>query len=190
MPQYVALRPDIEVLGQPALNVFAAMGAYANQGQRIAARHGIKPFSATDWISHQAWLNTLRDIAQLIGEHTLFSVGKRIPELIAWPPEVNTLEAALGSLDIVYHLNHRRAGQVMFDPNTGVMLEGIGHYFYRADGKRRVIMVCENPYPSDLDRGIIAGVARKYQPAVEVEQDDSKPSRKRDGESCTFIIRW
>jgi hypothetical protein len=190
MPLYVALRPDIEVLGQPALNVFSAMGPHASLGIRIAARHGIKNMVPTGWYPQQAWLNTLREICESTGENTLFSVGKRIPELAVWPADLPGIEAAMAALDVVYHLNHRRGGQVMYDPSTGTMLEGIGRYSYRSEGKRRGVMVCENPYPSDLDRGIISGVARRYQPTVEVEQDDGQPSRKRGGESCTFIIRW
>ena len=73
---------------------------------------------------------------------------------------------------------------------TGAMREGIGHYAFRRDGPRSGVMVCNTPYPSDFDRGIVAGVARKFRPNATVVIDETKPSRKRGAHSCSYIIAW
>ena len=106
------------------------------------------------------------------------------------PPEVDSVERALSTLDVLFHLHHRVDGQVMFDPATGKMLEGIGHYSFQSDGNRRAFMICNNPYPSDFDRGIITGLARKLKPAAQVTQDETQPSRKRGDDSCTYVVTW
>ena len=41
-----------------------------------------------------------------------------------FPPEINDVESAVRSIDIAFHLNQRKNGVVMYDPATGVMLEG------------------------------------------------------------------
>ena len=106
------------------------------------------------------------------------------------PPEIDNIEAALASIDVAYHMNHRIQGEVLFDPATGIMKEGIGHYRYQPGGDRGGVMVCETPYPSEFDRGIITGTARRWRPTVEVTLDESKPTRKRGADSCTYLVKW
>ena len=36
--------------------------------------------------------------------------------------------ASLASLDVAFHMNHRKRGRAMYDPTTRAMREGIGHY--------------------------------------------------------------
>jgi hypothetical protein len=70
------------------------------------------------------------------------------------------------------------------------MREGIGHYAFHRDGTRSGVMVCNTPYPSDFDRGIVTGVARRFRAHATVVMDESQPSRKRGGESCTYLVAW
>ena len=55
-------------------------------------------------------------------------------------------------------------------------------------------MVCENPYPSDFDYGIIYRIVQKFRgpdsDELLVMLDDSKPTRKNGADSCTYLIRW
>jgi hypothetical protein len=91
-------------------------------------------------------------------------------------------------------MNHRINGEVLFNPKTGAMKEGIGHYSFEKTGPRAANMVCKNPYPCDFDRGIIESAARKFKPAdsiiLSVTHDDSKPCRKKGHDSCTYIVTW
>ena len=79
----------------------------------------------------------------------------------------------------------------MFDPNSGVTLEGIGHYGYGKNGDERMIVSeCNTSYPCAFDKGILTAMARKFQPNAFVIHDDSMPSRKNGNKSCVYKIRW
>jgi hypothetical protein len=157
---------------------------------KLFKKHLQRSIEADLWYPLQQVLRFYSDVIPAIGENTLFAIGKHMPEAAVWPADITTIEAGLASIDVAYHLNHRVDGQVMFDPGTGAMLEGIGHYRCDLDGKRRIIMTCDTPYPSTLDRGIITGTARKWKPWAEVTLDASKPSRLHGGASCTFLVEW
>jgi hypothetical protein len=47
-----------------------------------------------------------------------------------FPPQIKTIDDALGAIDVAYHMNHRINGKVLFDPQTGKTAEGIGHYVF------------------------------------------------------------
>lgn len=191
MAQYIAFRPGIEVQGRPVQGMFdAAGGRFAPLFTKILNKLGLDKFEPTDWLPLEIWLDVLREIATSIGERTLFAMAKRIPEMAEWPPGIDSVEAALASINVAYHLNHRIDGEVMFDPATGMMKEGIGHYRCKVEGDRRIVIVCETPYPSEYDRGIISGSARRFRPAAEVTLDETKPTRKRGADSCTYLVRW
>ena len=79
----------------------------------------------------------------------------------------------------------------MFDINTKAMLEGIGHYgFEKVANEAKIVSVCENPYPCDFDRGIITAMARRLAKQALVTHDDTKPCRKLEGDSCTYVVTW
>ena len=82
----------------------------------------------------------------------------------------------------------------LFDPKTGRMREGIGHYVYEAAGDRKLKMTGHNPYPCEFDRGIIEAMAKRFKPAgaalVRVKHDDSAPCRKTGADSCTYWVEW
>jgi hypothetical protein len=95
---------------------------------------------------------------------------------------IDNLQKALASIDTAYHLNHR-GGE-------------IGHYalveFNEHD--RTAIMVCNNPYPSEFDRGIISAMTKKFVPAssviYDVQLDPLHESRLKGGDSCRYVITW
>jgi hypothetical protein len=66
-----------------------------------------------------------------VGPRALFQYGQHLPKYAPFPPTITDIQSAMGSMDAAYHMNHRKNGKVMFDPATGEMLEGIGHYGYR-----------------------------------------------------------
>lgn len=145
-----------------------------------------------EWYSQQQWLDIFKIIAEKIGSNAMFKIGKKIPENAIFPPEINSIEKALASIDVAYHMNHRnKNGQILFNNKNGEMLEGIGHYGYeKIKDERKIIMKCENPYDCDFDRGIITAMANKYNPTAIVNHDDTKECRKEGCKSCTYIIEW
>jgi hypothetical protein len=190
MPNTVGSHAGVEVLGQSIQSAVLATGPYAPLVIKLFKKHLHRSIEADFWYPLQAVLRFYADVIPAIGENTLFAIGKHMPEAAVWPADVTTIEAGLASIDIAYHLNHRADGHVMFDPGTGTMLEGIGHYRCEIQGKRRIVMTCDTPYPPTLDHGIITGTARKWKPWANVALDPSKPSRPQGGASCSFVVEW
>lgn len=191
MTQQVSFGPGVEIRGQSVESFLVATDLQTAVMSGILMKSGFpRRVVPTDWYSGQKWIDALWRIAASIGENTLLAIGKRIPSSAAWPEEIRTIEAGLASIDVAYHMNHRIDGELLFDPATGVMKEGIGHYHCQFTGSRRAVMVVSSPYPSEMDRGIIITIARKFQPAADVVLDESQPSRKRGGASCTYIVTW
>jgi hypothetical protein len=160
---------------------------------KLLAQHGIRKPDPAGWYALPMWLAVLQAVQDKLGERTLFAFGKRVHENVEWPqgPEtITTVEGGLAVLEAGYHLNHRLHGEPMFDRATGVIKDGIGHYLLREVGPRRCVMVCDNPYPSEFDRGLLAGVARRFALTADVVRDETKSTRKRDGDSCTYIVTW
>lgn len=193
MAQLIAPEPGVE------LNV-AAINAIVNSMERgkdtrleLVKNEGID-IENDEWVDFQKGLDVYKSILDNLGEMNLFLIGKAITENAVFPP-MKDLEEALGSIDAAYHLNHRKNGEIMFDTKTGKMLEGIGHYnltYFDAE-KREATMICDNPYPSKFDEGIIVQIVRKFKPtpkAEKVELDATKETRKEGGKTCTYNIRW
>lgn len=179
MAQFEAFAPHVEVNGETILSVVNGMGIAKDLGRKILADEGIVDPQPGQWYPQQAWLNTFRAIAEKIGPATLLAIGKAIPANAQWPPEVNTIEKALASIDIAYKMNHR-GGE-------------IGYYRFEATGPRAGRVVCRNPYPSEFDRGIILAVAYRFAPQgsiPSVKLDETAPTRKKGADACTFLVSW
>lgn len=179
MAQFKAFASGVEVNGETVLSVVDGLGPFKETGLQILAAHGIKDPKAGQWYPQQAWLDAFKDIAGKMGTHTLLAIGKTIPDNAQWPPQVDTVEKALASIDMAYHMNHR-GGE-------------IGHYKYEAAGPRMAKMICHNPYPSDFDQGLVYAVARRFAPKgafPAVKLDESAPTRKKGADACTFLVTW
>lgn len=179
MAQFQAFSRQVMVNGQTVLSVISGMGAFSGTAAQILQRNGIPNPVATGWYPQQAWLDAFREIAQSIGNRTLYQIGVSIPRNAKFPPGINTIEQALESLDVAYHMNHR-GGE-------------IGHYSFAKTGPSQGIMTCKNPYPCEFDRGIVEAVAGKFKPAgsiVRVQHDSAKACRAKQGESCTYVVCW
>jgi hypothetical protein len=190
---YKAYNPDVEVNKRTISSVINALPVGVNIRREILRKNGIDLTSDIEWFNQQLWLNCFSDIEEILGETILFVIGQAIPNS-AYFPEIDSLKDALEKLDIAYHLNHRLNGKVMYDRSTGKFLEGIGHYSLKEydEEQHYAVMVCENPYPSRFDLGIITRLARKYSPTSEakVYLDLTKETRLNGGSSCTYIIEF
>ena len=110
----------------------------------------------TPGIPRRRWLAAFEEIANGIGPRACYQIGRNIPKYAVFPPSIKDIHSSIASVDVAYHLNHRKQGKVMFDPGTGKKLKGIGNYGYQpVAGQRKIVSVCENPYPCDFDRGIL-----------------------------------
>lgn len=197
MTQFIAIAPDIEVTGFVIQSVLSAMGSFQKMGAEILAAHDITQLDPNKWYPQQCLLNALKTISERLGAAVLFEIGKEIPNQAIFPSDIRTFEDAIASIDVAYHMNHRRGGKVMFDPIHRTMMEGIGHYRYipRSDPSRNPPQViCDNPYPCDFDRGIITTMARRFKPTgallMQVMHAPSPPCRNSGDHLCTYEINW
>lgn len=193
MAQFVAFDQNVEVNKMTIMSVVNSMEKGKETRIGILEKNGIS-IEKKDWYPQQNWLNAFKEIASTLGDMNLFLIGKAIIDSAKFPP-INNLEEALKSLDVAYHMNHRINGKVMFDSQTGKKTEGIGHYKlteYNAAGKHAV-MVCDNPYPSKFDEGIITQLVRKFKGTASTETiklDLTKETRIKGAHSCTYNITW
>lgn len=179
MTQFKAFAPKVEVTGESILSVMDGMGVFKETAQKILADQGIINPKPGQWYSQQAWLDAFRTIAEKIGAATLLAIGKAIPANAQWPPQVDTIEKALASIDVAYHMNHR-GGE-------------IGSYQFIPTGPNSCRIICRNPYPSEFDQGIIYAVAHKFAPkgvSPSVKLDETAPMRNKGADSCVFLIAW
>ena len=179
MVQFKAIVPWVEVNGAAVLSVIEGMEQFRNKALKILEKHGISDPKRDRWYSQQAWLDAFREISEQIGPATLEAIGKKIPDTALWPPNVNTIEEALASIDIAYHYNHRRGE--------------IGNYRFEKTGETSATVTCDNPYPCAFDLGIIKATAAKFASGrviPSVREDSSRPCRRKGGNSCTYIVTW
>ena len=199
---------DIEVCGLAIDAIVGGFALFPDLGLEKLAAHGIGEVHAADqpnarpvvlidrqrWYSQQKWLDAFADIAQSMGGGLMFKIGFQVPKFAAFPErsshQADNIVDGLQALDAAYHMNHRKAGVVMHDAQSGVMLEGIGHYKMVSSEARRIVMCCENPYPCDFDRGLLHAVATHFEPGSETVHDRGQGCRKSGGHSCTFDITW
>ncbi|MDD5067352.1 MAG: hypothetical protein PHF84_09935 [bacterium] len=192
MAEFKAFETGIEVNGETILSVVAGMEIAKNMALDILKQHGIDDPRPGKWYSQQSWLDSFKTISEKVGSKTLNLIGRSIPNKAQWPPQVNSIEAALASIDVAYHMNHRKNGTVMFNPEKGTMIEGIGHYGFEKIGEKKIKMVCKNPYPCEFDKGIIEAAAKKFSTGeiITVAEDTTLNCRKKGGDVCTYLVSW
>jgi len=196
--QFVAFEHGIEVNGATINSVIDGLGTYKTLARDYLMKAGIGTMEngqyrldLEGWYSHESWLKVFEKIAERVGDFALKQIGMKIPENASFPPWVKDIDSAVKAIDIAYHMNHRKSGKVLFDPASGKMTEGIGHYGYEpVKGKNMIISECKNPYPCTFDLGIITTMAAKFGHNAKVAHDDTKPCRKKGADSCTYVVTW
>jgi hypothetical protein len=197
--QFKPLEPGIEVGGASLRAIVDGFSKYPSVAMKYLTKFGLvkneggksAEIDPDSWYSQDAWLAAYEAIAKEVGINSLYSIGKAIVEVTQIPKHVNDIHAGLSSLDIIYHLNHRKNGRIMFNPDNGEMLPGIGNYkFQPMANEKCIVMVCDNPYPCDFDRGLVTGLAGRFEPQSSTRHDNDAPCRKKGADSCTYIVRW
>jgi hypothetical protein len=187
--------PGIEVGGVSISAVLDAFQQYPSIVTKYLSQHGLGgkqgQIDRAAWYSLDKWLAVYNAIAKEVGLNSLYSIGKRVPDSVELPPNVTDIRSVFGSLNVAYHLNHRKNGEVMFDLSSGRLLEGIGQVTCDfAEGERRLTLRFENPYPCEFDRGLVHGFAMRFEAAARVVHDNAAPCRKKGDTSCTYVVSW
>jgi hypothetical protein len=197
--QFKAFEPGVEVFGGCVETFLEAFKLFPSLALKRLVAQGIGTMKGKNdveidrqgWYPLEKWLAAYEDFATSVGPRAVFQMGQHVPRYAVFPPTVNDIHSALASVDVAYHMNHRKNGKVMFDPATGQKLKGIGSYGYKAvPGKKEVISVCENPYACEFDRGILSTMASRFEKSARVVHDDRAPCRKNGADSCTYMTTW
>ena len=196
--QYKVEEPGIEHSGGGVGAVLDGFKKYPTVAAKYLAKYGfIKPrqsledMKLQEWYPLENWMKVFQGIAEEVGFNTLYAVGRSIPANVVFPPHVTDIVSAMESVNVAYHMSHRKNGVIMFDPATGMTLSGIGSYeCKRVPGENKIVCVCANPYPCDFDRGLLSAMANRWEPYARTVHDDSAPCRKKGADSCTYVITW
>ncbi|NTX39664.1 hypothetical protein HUA78_35035 [Myxococcus sp. CA033] len=191
--------PGITVTGLSVVSIVEAIQSFSVlvnallDVMKVQARGagGERALDPSAWYPLEDYLLAYKKIDTLLGGRGLEKVGSMIPKNAVFPPDITDIHKALASIDVAFHMNHRKNGKDMFNPATGEMLEGIGHYAYTAiAGKNEGYVVCGNPYPCRFDQGLVKGMAQRFMPNATVTHDPAHGCRQKGGASCTFVVNW
>ncbi len=182
MPQFIAHSPLVEIWGGSLLGIVEGLvqaGAPQDHILALLAKGGILDPDREGWYPQQGLLDTLRTAGEQFGEGALRSAGRAIPRHSRFPPEVDTLDRALTTLDLAYQVNHR-GGR-------------IGHYACKRLGPRKVEIYCDNPYGCELDLGILETLLEHHGAVgkeVRVAHAPGTSCRKKGHRACVYHVRW
>lgn len=192
MVEFVAFDDDIEVKGGVILSVMTGVDYFSDVPLKILEENGIKSPEVNGWYHQQKWLDAFKILSERLGERALYSVGMKIPENADWPSNVAGIKDALASIDVAYHMNHRKDGEILLDMKTGEKKEGIGNYEFVDLGENKIKIICKNPYPCSFDMGLIESVFNIFSPEgsdVKISHEDES-CRKKEGNSCVYVVEW
>lgn len=193
MAQFKALNPNVEVNGQTVLSIAHSLGSMQTMGMRYLENNGLKNIKPDKWYPQQDWLNAFKSISEEVGSKTLYKIGASIPDNAQFPEDIDSIFKALAAIDVAYHMNHRIKNIVLFNPSTGKMEEGIGHYHFKKVDERKVEIKCDNPYPCEFDKGIIERMANRFRPRytlIRFEHKESDRCRKNGDNACLYTVSW
>jgi hypothetical protein len=196
--QFKVFEPGIQNSGESVGAIIDGFRKFPTIAQKYLCKYGIlKPnqtlgeLDRTVWYTEESFLLVFEAITKEVGVNSLYGVGRAMIENATLPPHICDVPSALGSLDVAYHMNHRKNGVTMFDPQTGLMLEGIGHMITTiVPDENRIVVVCDTPYPCEFERGIVSGFASRFVPTARTVHEQTAPCRKKGAESCTYVTWW
>lgn len=145
----------------------------------LLGQAGIREPVAEGWYGLEPYMAFLAQVDALHGREALQAMGRAIPDTSRFPPELDSLERALRLLDVAYQVNHRGGP--------------IGRYQVRLLEPGRAEMLCETPYPCDLELGILERLVERFDrgdPQTGVLHRPGPLCRRLGARGCLFDLRW
>jgi hypothetical protein len=180
MAVFKASAPTDRVAGASIVAALDTLGMWRSRGVKILEEHGIVDPRPGEWYPFQAYLDALRFIYEKIGPATVGEIGKKLVAGNDFPPTIDSIEAALSTLDGDYRLRH-----------TGT---DIGSFRYEPKGPREAAMTIRNPYPCELDRGVVTALVQRFRPSASplarVDHVDAASCRKKGAPACVLRVTW
>lgn len=154
---------------------------------KILSEYGFTNVEKGKFYSCSNYLRLLKTIHEKM-PLSLRDFGRAIFSQAEWPKHIDTFEKAMMSIDIAFHMNHRKNGRLMYDPATGAMEEGIGHYLAEKTGSNAYRLTCDNVYPCPFDIEIIEGMAKSFKKNLSISHESSE-CRMKGALKCVYSIR-
>lgn len=148
------MKTNVEVNGYTVKNVIDGMGVFQRRGRELLATSGISEVNDEQWYS----LDALLAVIEELGSSTCSQIGRAVPNNSLFPPEIDTFEKALSTVDMAYHMNHRNGE--------------IGNYKVTQVSDKEYQVTCNTPYPQAFNLGLIRGLASKFNCLIRVEELD------------------
>jgi hypothetical protein len=189
---------DFQILGANMQAIMGGFGSFTliaskfliNAGIGTPDENMIAQFEPAKWYPLDRVLKVFDDIQKEFGNFTLTQVGMHVPKVSPLPPHVVDVPGAFEVLDFGYHINHGINGEPMFNPETGVMKEGIGHYkWIYTKGTTKGSIESTSIYGCAFDTGLVTGNAQKFKPKAIITHDKAT-CRSRGGNNCTYHVDW
>lgn len=188
-----------EVSGEAVAGYVAAFRSFKLLASKYLLAEGIGTRDATGqvevdantWYPLDRFLSAFSRIAAEAGDRVLHQIGVGVGSKVPFAPGQKDFHSLITLINAGYHINHRKDGVVMFDPQTGKILEGIGDFIPKKldDQGHEWAVEVANPYPCAFDEGIITAMARVVNAVAEVRHDPNSPCRKRGEDRCRYLIR-
>jgi hypothetical protein len=150
---------------------------------------GVVQVDPQGWYPLERYLRAFARTRDKVGDAVVHQLGVAVVKGVEWLPGAETLPGMVQLFDVGYHLHHRQGGQVMFDPATGAMREGIGHYAGRQVDARTFHMECDTPYPCAFDKGMLLGGLKRNGTKAALLHDEGQPCRARGDARCVYVLR-
>jgi hypothetical protein len=180
----------IEVRGKAIASIYNAMGVFRPIFKAVLEKYRININEEEIWIPLDALLDQIEHVKNRLGESALEKMGRVIGKNLAVPEGMKTLDDAFEKINIVYHLNHRINGRIMYDSALGVMAGKIGSFSANRMGSNDCEIESKSPYPCALNKGIIEGYVKRFCRDKEyfVKIIDKEMNEEGYVEKCTFMV--
>jgi hypothetical protein len=190
---------QFQVLGSNLRNIQDGFGSFSLLASRIMLEEqlGIEDGQGMALIDPEKWYplqNNLRAFERIqteFGDYVLRQMAMAVPKYAKFPPHIKDIYGALLALDVTYHINHAHKGVPMFSPQTGEMLEGIGHYQCTpVPGRKQLLCDCSNPYLCSFDQGLVLAMALRFEPTATLKHENPSHCRSKGAPNCLYSISW
>ncbi len=176
-----ALSPRVEVWGTSMLGVLQAvrdLGVSPRELDGLLQLHRLPQPEPEGWYAQSDYLALLETLGRRHGMAWLRGLGRQVPRTSMFPPEIRSLERALRTLDVAYHMNHRGG------PIGGYLYEGQGHFAGRIH--------CDTPYGCDFDLGILQGLVDRFHSTGDAQIIHLlEPGCRAKGDpTCVYRLEW
>ncbi|MBI9069522.1 MAG: hypothetical protein JEZ09_19655 [Salinivirgaceae bacterium] len=130
------------------------------------------------WYNFHDYLAALDDIGKKFGSSSLYEIGKQAVNSSIIPEGVVTFVDAINNLQKAFEINHRN-GQIC---EIKILKMKVS--------KGKVILEIINPYPFEVNRGILTGLSRNYTPNESVMPDVEIDENKSNFPVGIYTITW